>query len=269
MTTKILKHTTIILLFFAITTASSKAQTAFKAGETLQYSLYYNWKFIWVKAGSATMTITRSSFNNTPTFLTRLLMRGSQKADNYFVLRDTLMSHVATDNLRPLYYKKNDIEGSSHRKREAWYHYSDNRCRAIQRYTRKDGRVTNKDETHPAQIHDMLSILLNARNYNTSQWKPGKRINFLMTDGNGVKNHSLIYRGTEKIKIRNNGTKYRCLKLSFVEKRNNKEKEVITFYVSDDSNHIPVRLDMNLNFGSAKAFLTNHSGLKNPMKAQY
>ena len=97
----------------------------------------------------------------------------------------------------------------------------------------------------------------------------GETYFFLMTDGNGVKNHSLIYRGTEKIKIRNNGTKYRCLKLSFVEKRNNKEKEVITFYVSDDSNHIPVRLDMNLNFGSAKAFLTNHSGLKNPMKAQY
>ncbi|MGN1235916.1 MAG: DUF3108 domain-containing protein [Bacteroidaceae bacterium] len=269
MTTKILRHTTAILLLLAITSACAKAQTAFKAGETLQYSLYYNWKFIWVKAGSATMTITQSSYNNTPTYLSRLLMRSSQKADNYFTLRDTLMSHVTIDNLRPLYYKKNDIEGSSHRKREAWYHYPDNRCRAIQRYTRKDGRVTSKDETRSEQIHDMLSILLNARNYNTSQWKPGKRINFLMTDGNGVKNHTLIYRGTEKIKIRNNGTKYRCLKLSFVEKRNNKEKEVITFYVSDDSNHIPVRLDMNLNFGSAKAFLTDYSGLKSPMKAQY
>ena len=29
--------------------------TAFKSGEFLSYNLYYNWKFVWVKAGTASM----------------------------------------------------------------------------------------------------------------------------------------------------------------------------------------------------------------------
>ena len=39
------------------------------------------------------------------------------------------------------------------------------------------------------------------------------------------------------------------------------------FYVTDDQNHIPVRLDMFLKFGSAKAFLTSIKGNRNPITA--
>ena len=52
-----------------------------------------------------------------------------------------------------------------------------------------------------------------------------------------------------------NGTKYDCLVLSYVEKDGNKDKEIVRFFVTDDVKHIPVRLDMFLRFGSAKAFL--------------
>jgi len=31
------------------------ANTAFKSGESLEYDLYFNWQFIWVKVGSAQM----------------------------------------------------------------------------------------------------------------------------------------------------------------------------------------------------------------------
>jgi hypothetical protein len=44
-----------------------------------------------------------------------------------------------------------------------------------------------------------------------------------------------------------------------------KEKEVITFYVTDDKNHLPVRLDLYLNFGSAKAFLHTIKGNRHPL----
>jgi hypothetical protein len=44
-----------------------------------------------------------------------------------------------------------------------------------------------------------------------------------------------------------------------------KEKEVITFYVTDDKNHLPVRLDLYLNFGSAKAFLQTIEGNRHPL----
>ena len=43
-----------------------------------------------------------------------------------------------------------------------------------------------------------------------------------------------------------------------------KEKEIITFYITDDDNHTPVRLDLFLKFGTAKAFLNKARGLRNP-----
>ena len=55
---------------------------------------------------------------------------------------------------------------------------------------------------------------------------------------------------------------------SFVEKQNGKEKAIGTVYINDDNKHLPVRLDMNLNFGTAKAFLTGARGLRNPQTAK-
>ena len=59
--------------------------------------------------------------------------------------------------------------------------------------------------------------------------------------------------------------KYRCLQLSYMEQEKGKYKEIVRFYVTDDQNHIPVRLDMFLRFGSAKAFLTGMKGNRNAL----
>ena len=85
-----------------------------------------------------------------------------------------------------------------------------------------------------------------------------------MATGKDIEKQTLIYRGKENYKAEN-GVTYRCLVFSLVEYVNNKEKEVITFYITDDLNHLPVRLDMYLNFGSAKAFLTDIKGNRHPL----
>ena len=56
--------------------------------------------------------------------------------------------------------------------------------------------------------------------------------------------------------------------MSYLEYEKNKWKEIVRFYVTDDQNHIPIRLDMFLRFGSAKAFLTGMKGAKNPIAAE-
>ena len=112
----------------------------------------------------------------------------------------------------------------------------------------------------------MLSILAQARSYNPDDYKVGDRILFPMATGRRVEEQTLIYRGKEDIKA-NNDTIYRCLVFSFVEYKKGKEKEVITFFISDDKNHLPIRLDMYLNFGSAKAFLRSVQGNRYPMES--
>lgn len=65
--------------------------------------------------------------------------------------------------------------------------------------------------------------------------------------------------GKENVKAEN-GVTYRCLVFSLVEyNKKGKQKEVITFFVTDDENHLPVRLICS-HFGSAKAFLNSVKG---------
>ena len=82
----------------------------------------------------------------------------------------------------------------------------------------------------------MLSILLQARSFDPTPYKVGDKILFPMATGKKVEEQTLIYRGKETFKAEN-GVKYRCLVFSLVEyDKKKKEKEVITFYVTDDKN---------------------------------
>ncbi len=65
-----------------------------------------------------------------------------------------------------------------------------------------------------------------------------------------------------------NNHKYRCLRLTYYEYEDDKWREIANFYVTDDSNHIPVRLDMSLKFGSAKAFLVSMKGINSPITSE-
>lgn len=239
---------------------------AFKSGETLVYNLYYNWKFIWARAGSATMNITQTSYKGDSALRCNLISRGTKQADHFFVMRDTLTSLV-TPGMVPLYYRKGAVEGKRYKVDEVWYSYPKNRCYIHQRYKNAHGKVSIHNRYSNDCIYDMLSIMLKARSFDGSQYRKGDRIHFYMADGDDVVNETLIYRGKDNYTVEGKSLTYRCLVFSFVEKdkKSGKEKEIITFYITDDLNHIPVRLDMNLSFGTAKAYLSGMHGVRNPM----
>ena len=62
-----MKKILLLLLLALGSQLSSFAQcgidnTAFKSGEELDYDLYFNWKFIWMKVGSASMDTKMEKF---------------------------------------------------------------------------------------------------------------------------------------------------------------------------------------------------------------
>lgn len=261
---------TISMLALALTTSmtiSVQAQcevrnNAFKAGETIHYNLYFNWKFVWVKCGTAYMRTTATTWQSKPALRTYLITRGSKKADMFFRMRDTLVSVVST-NLSPHYYYKGSFEGKRMYKDEAYYNYRNGQVKVRLRKQRS-GVFSSAQKTSENCVYDMLSILAQARSYDPSNYKVGQRIHFDMVGGTDIDHETLIYRGKKNIKSES-GTVYRCLVFSYVEPKGEKEKEIVTFYVTDDENHLPIRLDMFLNFGSAKAFLTTVSGNRHPL----
>lgn len=238
---------------------------AFKSGEHVMYDLYFNWKFIWKKVGLASLTTNATTYHSKPAFRFNLLSVGSKKTDFFFKMRDTLTCYVS-DKLEPLYFRKAAEEGKRYTVDEAWFSYSDGVSHVKQKRTwHEPARESQEMEYSDSRcIFDMLSILAQARSFDPKDYKIGEKILFPMATGRRVEEQTLIYRGKEEVKA-NNDTTYRCLVFSFVEYKKGKEKEVITFFVSDDKNHLPIRLDMYLNFGSAKAFLKSVRGNRYPM----
>lgn len=260
----------LIIFLGAVATVPAHAQCeakndAFQSGEHVMYDLYFNWKFIWVKAGIASLTTNATMYDQKPAWRMNLLALGSKRADFFFKMRDTLTC-VMGEKLEPRYFRKAAEEGKRYTVDEAWFSYKDGVCYCDQKRSFPwEGEVQTDSASDSRCIYDMLSILAQARSYDPSDYKKGDKILFPMATGRKVEEQTLIYRGMENVKAEN-GITYRCLVFSFVEyDKKGKEKEVITFYISDDKNHLPVRLDMYLNFGSAKAFLNDVKGNRHPM----
>lgn len=236
---------------------------AIKPGEELSYKLKFNWKFIWLNVGWAKMTVNESTFKNQSCLRTDLESFTSKRIDRFFKMRDTLTC-ITSKFLEPLYFRKGAEEGKRYTVDEVWFSYKNGKCIVDQQRSVNRQEPVKRHDEMPVCVYDMLSILLQARSYDPTDYKPGLKILFSMATGKAVEKQTLIYRGKENCETED-GKTYRCLVFSLVEYVNNKEKEVITFFVTDDLNHLPVRLDMYLNFGSAKAFLSEVKENKHPL----
>ena len=265
----------VALLFIfhcSLFTGSAAAQcgienTAFKSGEFLAYDLYFNWKFVWVKVGTASMSTVKSRYQGEPAYRSSLITRGNDKLDNVFVMRDTLLCYTNED-LSPLYYRKGAREGKRYYVDELWYNYPKGNCHVKMHEITNSGDHLWKEAEYKDCIYDMMSIYLRARNFDSSSLKEGDKIPLPIASGLKITNSWLKYNGTTTLKMKNNNSKYRCLVFSFIEREDGKNHELIRFYITDDKNHLPVRLDMFLSFGSAKAYLTGYKGLRNPMESK-
>ena len=260
-----------LLNFLPYTAATASAQcgienTAFKSGEFLSYDLYFNWKFVWVKVGTASMSTVQSNYKGQKAFRSSLITRGNSQLDNVFVMRDTLLCYTGLD-LSPLYFRKGAREGDRYYVDELWYTYPNNNCHLRMHRIDADGEVHWKDAEYQDCIYDMMSIFLRARNFDADKLKVGENIPMPISDASHLTNSWLKYTGKTTLKMKNNNNQYRCLTFSFIEREDGKNHELIRFYITDDKNHMPVRLDLFLSFGSAKCYLSGYKGLRNPMES--
>ena len=260
------------LCFFAFLPLNVHAQCgienfAFKSGEFLSYDLYFNWKFVWVKVGTASMSTVQTRYKGQNAFRSSLITRGNNQLDNMFVMRDTLLCYT-NEQLSPLYFRKGALEGKRYYVDELWYTYPNNNCHLRMHRIDADGEQHWKDAEYKSCIYDMMSIFLRARNFDASKLKEGENIPMPISDARSLANSWLKYTGKTTLKMKNGSAKYRCLVFSFIEREKGQNHELIRFYITDDKNHLPVRLDMFLSFGSAKAYLTGYKGLRNPMESK-
>lgn len=261
---KILLFAVAMLLAMPLTAQQIKQTPAFRSGETLKCNFYFNWKFIWVKAGGASLIIRDTIFNGQPAQYMSLLSSTNSTADAFFRMRDTLTT-VFTSDYRPLYYRKASAEGKHYYLNQVWYSYGDDgRVKVSQYFRRNDEAPRYKEEYVDNKVYDMMSLLAYARTLDFASLKKGQRLTFPVATGKKITKQHLIYRGKKRTKS-DDGNDYDCLIVSLVEERDGKEREIVNFHITNDNNHLPILLDLALNFGSAKARLSHKTGQLYPL----
>ena len=254
-----------LTLAVAASAATIKRKPAFKAGETTECNLYFNWKFVWVKAGNATLAIRDTVFDGKKAMAMSLLSTTNRRADSFFKMRDTLTTIFSPD-MRPLYYRKASEEGKHYYLNQVWYDYSDKDSITIrQSFRRNKEELRLRTDRSSTPVYDMMSLLAYARTIDFSSMKRGTRLTFPVATGKRIEKQHLIYRG-KTVMESDKDVKYNCITVSLVEyDKKGKEQDIINFHVTDDANKLPILLDLALNFGSAKAKLSSYRGLLYPL----
>src|SRR5258708_4265585 len=108
-----------ILIFILVLLNTVRAQhtsttkiRAFKAGEILEYDVYYNWGLIWVDAGWVTFSVAEKIIGEKSLF--HFIGEGESKHnwDWFYKVRDKYQSYNDSSNLRPIRYIRNSHDGS-------------------------------------------------------------------------------------------------------------------------------------------------------------
>jgi hypothetical protein len=228
---------------------------SFKDGERIVYKVYYNMGFVWVGAGYAVFTTKLTDMAGRKAFHIVGDGKTLKSYDWFFKVRDVYESYIDTATMQPLKFIRNVDEGG--------YKIYNNVT-----FDHRNGKATSTNGTFitPKCVQDVLSTIYYARSIDYNKYKPGDKIPFSMFLDDKVYNLFIRYLGKERITTKYG--KFNAIKIAplLIEGTMFDGGEKMTVWVSDDENHIPVRVDSPILVGSIKVDLVGYSQLRNPFK---
>lgn len=227
---------------------------SFQEGEKITFRVYYNMSFIWATAGYATFTVKTEDMNGRKVYHVTGDGKTAKSYEWFYKVRDIYESYIDKETLLPLRFVRNVNEGGF--KIFADVKFDRNKKEAV---NEKKKKYAITDCTQ-----DVLSAIYFARNIDYNKHKPGDKIPFSMFLDDSLYSVYIKYLGKEEMQTRNG--KYKCIKIVplLIEGTMFKGGEKMTIWVSDDDNHIPVRIESPILIGSIKVDLVEHENLKNP-----
>jgi len=202
---------------------------AYQPGETLKYRIHYGA----INAGVVSMNVspTTSNINGKTTYNLRVEGETVKSFDWAYKVRDKFESWVDQESQAPLRYAKTVRENNYFHQDVAIYDHDNRKLR------NKQGELTI-----PQYTQDIASAIYYLRNLDYTNATIGKQFPVDVYIDNKV---------------------YRL-----VVDRVFKHADALTVWVTDDANHIPVRIEGQIYVGSIKVDITQHTGLKNAFSSK-
>lgn len=247
---------------FLLMAVHTNAQTNFcgiknsttQNGEEITYTVYYALAGAHVNAGSATFSNKVEKLNGRTVFHVVGTGGSNTKYDWLYKVRDRYESYIDTVTMQPLKFFRDVSEGSTKKKETINFNHSNH-------------TATNDAGTYkvPECVQDVLSTIYYARNVDFEKYKKGDKIPFQMFLENQVHELYIRYMGKEDVKTKYgkfNAVKFKVL---LIPGTIFKGGEDMTVWVSDDNNHIPIRIESQILIGSIKVDMTDYKNLRFPL----
>jgi hypothetical protein len=224
--------------------------TSFQINEVLKYRIHYGW----INAGTMTLTVVDKGdlVRNRPCYYARCEGKTNSAVGLAYKVDDRFESLIDKESMAPLRYQKIVKENSYTDKDNAEYFPDASKM-----------KTPLGEMAAPSYTQDIASVFYYFRNVDFTGATPGKIYPVDIYLDQKIYNLSFKYIGKETIST--GLGKIRCIKVKpkLVVDRVFKNTDGMTMWVSDDLNHIPIRIQSEIQVGSVKADLTSHYGLKN------
>jgi len=229
----------------------------FMGGEKVVFKVFYNVIGIYVDAGTATFTVSKEKLGSKDVFHIVGDGKSNPSYDWIFKVRDRYETFLDTLTLKPYKFLRAVDEGG--------YLTNENVT-----FNHEAGTATSTNGVFkvPNCVQDVMSAIYFARNINYNKLKIDDRIPFSMFIDDQVNNIFIRYAGKEEIKTRYG--KFNAIKIKPLLLKGNvfDGGEKMTIWVSNDSNHIPLRIETPIAVGSIKVDMMNYSNIKYPLTSK-
>jgi hypothetical protein len=226
--------------------------TSFQAGEKLMFRVYYNMGPVWINAGNAIFSIQPASMHGRKTHHITGFGKTAKAYEWVFKVRDQYETFLDKETMLPVRFIRDVSEGGIAFKHDVAFNH-------------KKGEAISDKKTYeiPSCTQDVLSAIYFARNIDYSKFKAGDKIPFNMFLDDKVYSLYIKYLGKEKVKTKL-GT-FNSIKIAplLIEGTIFKGGEKMAVWVSDDANHLPLRVESPILVGSIKVDLVAYDSIRN------
>lgn len=230
-------------------------ESAFLLGEKLTFRVHYGF----LTAGEANFEVDWNTkmINGKPCYQFKGFGASASSFDWFYHVRDTFTNTVEKESMLPLNYKRVVHEGT--------YHFSDqvNFDHSSKSVTSKKGKYKITPQTH-----DILSALYSTRQIDLGSLEIGKVYQVDIWLDNEL--YKLGWKILGKETIKTELGKFKAIKVRpiVVADRVFKDSEGMSIWVTDDKNHLPLRIESPVIVGSVKADLKSYKYLKYPLTSK-
>ena len=229
----------------------SNPNKAFKAGEVLTYRMHYGM----MNAGVAVLEVKPDIIEVSGRKVYHIVGSGYTigSTDWFFKVRDRYETYLDKDAMLPWLFVRRVDEGG----------YKFSQDYAFNHYTKKVDIGNNEKFDVPVGVQDMVSAFYAARNLDLSNAKPGDLFSITCFVDKEIWPLKIKFIGKETIDT--DLGKYRCLKFRPIVQKGRvfKKEEDLNVWISDDDNHLPMRVKADVLIGSIKMDITGAKKLAN------